>query len=61
MTDPEKQAEELEERSKKLGDQIAETQEDWEAKRRDAAVPGAPPLEPGDEPEDDAREPWPDE
>jgi hypothetical protein len=61
MTDPEKQAEELEERSKKLGEQIAETQEDWEAKRNDAAVPGAPAREPGDEPEDDAREPWPDE
>jgi hypothetical protein len=62
MTDPEKQADELAERSKKLGEQIAETQEDWEAKRRDAGVPGAQPLEPGEEPEDgDAREPWPDE
>jgi hypothetical protein len=60
MTDPEKQAEELAERSKKLGERIAETQDDWEAKRRDAGVPGAPPLEPGDEP-DEAREPWPDE
>lgn len=60
MTDPKQQADELAERSKKLGDQIAETQEDWQAKRNDAAVPGAPPPEPGDEPEE-AREPWPDE
>ena len=48
MTDPEKQAEELEERSKRLGEQIAETHKDWEAKRNDAGVPGAPPREPGD-------------
>jgi hypothetical protein len=60
MTDPEQTADELEERSKKLGEQIAETQDDWEAKRRDAGVPGAAPLEPGDE-SDEAREPWPDE
>jgi hypothetical protein len=60
MTDHEQQADELAERSKKLGEQIAETHDDWEAKRNDAAVPGAPPREPGDEP-GDAREPWPDE
>ena len=44
MTDPEKQAEELEERSKRLGEQIAETQEDWEAqaqRRRGSRRAGA--------------------
>jgi hypothetical protein len=54
----EREADELERRSDRLGDEIAATREDWERKRREEAVPGAPPQD--GEP-DSAREPWPDE
>jgi hypothetical protein len=60
MTEHEQQAEELEQRSEKLGEDIAEAREDWERKRNDESVPGTPP--PDREDEDAAeREPWPDE
>jgi hypothetical protein len=41
MTDYERQADELEERSHKLGDEIAEVREDWERKQSADNVPGA--------------------
>jgi hypothetical protein len=37
----EREAGDMEERSAQVGDDIAGTREDWEAKQRDAAVPGA--------------------
>ena len=32
---------EMQERSERLGDEIEDTRDDWEAKKRDAKVPGA--------------------
>jgi hypothetical protein len=75
MTDYERQADELEERSETLGEDIAGVREDWERKKADDSVPGAqnpdtglPPeanvTTQGDNPpesESDEREPWPDE
>jgi hypothetical protein len=73
MSEFERQADELEERSERLGEQIAETREEWKRKQADPGVPGAqdpetglPPeanvTTSGDEPPDAAeREPWPDE
>jgi len=63
-TDHERLAQELEEqtrdlagRSEELHAQVEEARSDWQAKRADDAVPGAPaPEEPGDRPssEDEA-------
>ena len=39
--DVEKQIDEMEERSERLKDEIGDTGEDWERKKRDPAVPGA--------------------
>ena len=75
MTEYERQADELQERSEKLGEEIADVREDWERKRDDDAVPGAqnpdtglPPeanvTTQGDVPPEsdaDSREPWTDE
>jgi hypothetical protein len=75
MTEYERQADELEERSERLGDEIAEVREDWERKKADDSVPGAQNPETGLPPEanvttqgdtpperpEDEREPWPDE
>lgn len=44
----EEEADELEERSKKLEDETEDVAQDWERKRTDDNVPGAPPPE-GDE------------
>ena len=39
-------ADEMQERSEKLGDRIDETRSDWRSKQQDDAVPGAqPPLD----------------
>jgi hypothetical protein len=72
----ERDAADLERRSEQLGDEIADVKQDWEAKRRDESIAGAPTPESGlppeanyttsgDDPPDDgdqdAREPWPDE
>jgi hypothetical protein len=38
---PERRVEEMEERSERLEEDIAETREDWERKKRDSSVPGA--------------------
>ena len=40
---PEREVEEMEERASKLEDQIDEVREDWERKKADSSVPGAPP------------------
>jgi hypothetical protein len=40
---PERDVAEMEERSDRLEDEIAETRADWERKRADDSVPGAPP------------------
>jgi hypothetical protein len=39
----EEEADELEQRSKKLEDETAEVAQDWERKRSDESVPGAQP------------------
>jgi hypothetical protein len=39
----EREAEDMEKRSERLGDQIEETRRDWEAKEDDPSVPGARP------------------
>lgn len=44
----EHQVDELEQRSAELGSEVEETRQDWEHKRGDAGVPGAPPPEDGD-------------
>lgn len=58
-TDPEEladrlehEADEMEERSRKLGEQAGDVAQEWERKRSDPSVPGAPPPsgEEGDEP-----------
>jgi len=56
--DPDKLADELEqeasrmqEQSEHLRGEIHEAREDWERKRADAGVPGAPPPDPEDESE----------
>jgi hypothetical protein len=41
MTEHEQQAEELQERSDKLGEDIAEARKDWDAKKHDPDFPGA--------------------
>jgi hypothetical protein len=58
----EREAADLERRSEGLRDDIAAAKQDWEAKKADDSVPGAPVSEGGDDDGDqDAREPWPDE
>ena len=46
-----KEADELERESSQLESQIEETRQDWEGKRRDDGVPGAPPPRQGDKPD----------
>ncbi|MDA0161926.1 hypothetical protein OM076_16750 [Solirubrobacter ginsenosidimutans] len=41
MTEHEQQADELQELSEQVGDDIAEAREDWERKKADDKVPGA--------------------
>jgi hypothetical protein len=41
MTEYEREVDEMEARSEKLGDEIAEAREDWERKKADDKVPGA--------------------
>ena len=41
MTEYEQQADELQELSERVGDDIAEAREDWERKKADDDVPGA--------------------
>jgi chromosome segregation ATPase len=54
----EREAEDMEKRSKRLGEDISDAREDWERKRDDESVPGTPP--PRKETAEE-REPWPDE
>jgi hypothetical protein len=39
--EPEREVEEMEERSERLEHEIEDTREDWERKKRDSGVPGA--------------------
>jgi hypothetical protein len=39
---PERDVEEMEERSERLEQEIEDTREDWERKKADSGVPGAP-------------------
>jgi hypothetical protein len=39
--EPERDVEDMEERSERVEDQIEDTREDWERKKRDSSVPGA--------------------
>jgi len=68
------EADTMEERSERLGEDISDVRENWEQMRHDESVPGAPPPESGLPPEanyttsgdqppqdDPEREPWPDE
>ena len=73
MTEYEREADEMQERSDRLGEEIADVREDWERKKADDSVPGAQNPETGlppeanvttqDDPPPDSgeREPWPDE
>jgi hypothetical protein len=45
----ERQADDLEQRTEKLGKHVKETRDDWESKKSDVSVPGAKP----DDEEDD--------
>ncbi len=45
--EPERELEQMEEESERLGEHIDETREDWEHKEQDSSVPGAQPE--GDE------------
>jgi len=46
VEDMQSDADEMQERSEKLGDRIDETRSDWRSKQQDDAVPGAqPPLD----------------
>ena len=46
---PERELEDMEDRADRLGDEIDDAREDWERKKGDPQVPGAP--EPDDEDE----------
>ena len=39
--DPERRIRDMEERSERLEEEIEDTREDWERKKRDSSVPGA--------------------
>jgi hypothetical protein len=43
MTEHEREADDLERESEKLKDHIKEARDDWESKKSDDSVPGAPP------------------
>jgi hypothetical protein len=45
--EPERDLEQMEEQSERLGEHIEETRDDWEQKEQDSSVPGAQPE--GDE------------
>ena len=51
--DPERRlergAEQMQEQSERVGEEIKSARGDWEAKERDSSVPGAQPEEGGDE------------
>jgi hypothetical protein len=49
----EQEAEELARQSQEVQDRIEEARADWERKRADEAVPGAPPPEGADDPGSD--------
>jgi hypothetical protein len=49
--EPEREVEEMEERSERLEQDIDDAREDWERKKADESVPGAPPD--GDDDSDD--------
>ena len=53
----ERQADDMEERSSGLADDVSDARDDWDRKRRDPNVPGAPEPEEdtGDSPADAAR------
>ena len=57
----EDELDEMAERSEQLGEEISDAREDWERKKSDDSVPGAPPPDGDEPPQDDEREPWPDE
>ena len=40
-TTPERQLQEMQDQADDLGDKVTDVREDWEAKKSDAAVPGA--------------------
>ena len=56
----EREADDMQRRSQRLGSDISDVREDWRRKRNDESVPGTPPAD-KDEPDDAEREPWPDE
>jgi hypothetical protein len=56
MEQPEREVEEMEERSERLGEEISEARQDWERKQSDDRVPGA-----GGEPKEAMPPPEPDE
>ena len=52
----EQQTDELEHRSQELGQRTEDAAQEWQAKRRDPSVPGAPPNDDDDDDDDDERD-----
>jgi hypothetical protein len=52
----EHESDQLQRRSDELGEKISDVRDDWQRKRADPAVPGAPPPEGQSDAEDDAGE-----
>ena len=50
----ERELDDMEERSERLDDEVDEAREDWERKKGDSSVPGAPPDRESGEPSDDS-------
>lgn len=50
----EREGDKLEERSKKLADEVEEVSQDWHRKRSDEGVPGAPPHAESEEDSEDS-------
>ena len=49
----ERQADQMEQQSERVGGKIKEAQEDWEAKMKDQQIPGAMPAEGAEEEDED--------
>ena len=55
------EAAEMQQRSSKLGEEIADARKDWKDKVADESVPGTPPAPKASDDDQDERAPWPDE
>ncbi|MDA0171059.1 hypothetical protein OJ998_18285 [Solirubrobacter taibaiensis] len=55
------EAEQMQQRSSELGEEIADAREDWKNKVADENVPGTPPAPKDSDDDQDELAPWPDE